>query len=314
MINKKYLSYAGSILTLALLCVFLIFSPEASYSAKKGITLCAGVVAPTLFPIFVINGLLVSTGTAHRLSKAFSYPIRKLFGINEIGVYPALMGLICGAPSGCIALSSTLEDNSVTRNEASVIAVLSSPISFSFLYATVGIKMLGSVKLGVLLYFINVLSSIAAGRILQAATAEKMKDHRHAPSLFKQKYHSSFQLSQAITDAVSKIVSICGAIVFFSSLSGIISSISAIPFPIRALTSLFLEITSGAKLISDGMPVNTAFLYLCAGCGWSGASIICQCVSSVGKRISLRLFLIGKCLCSLFCLIIGTLVNALGMI
>lgn len=314
MINKKCLSHAVSFLTLVLLCVFLIFSSIASNAAKKGIMLCVGVVIPTLFPIFVINGLLVSTGTSHKLSKALSYPLRKLFKINEIGVYPAVIGLICGAPSGCISLSSTLEENSITRDETSVIAVISSPMSFSFLYATVGIRMLGSIQLGVLLFFINVISAVIAGRILQAITVKKMKDCHHAPSLLHQNYHMSFSMSQAISDAASKLISICGAIVFFSSLSGIVISMSKIPFFVRAITAMFLEVTSGAQIICDSMPTNVAFLYLCAGCGWSGASIICQCLSSIHKKASLGLFLIGKCLCSLICLVIGTMINAIGII
>lgn len=314
MILKKHASLFLISVTIALLFVFLVFSSSASNSAKNGIYLCINTVIPTLFPILVINGLLISSGAAYRITRILARPIKKIYGIDENGVYPTLIGLICGAPSGCIALSSMLEGNYINREEASMLAVNSSPMSFSFLYATVGIRMLGSIQLGVLLFFINVISAVIAGRILQAITVKKMKDCHHAPSLLHQNYHMSFSMSQAISDAASKLISICGAIVFFSSLSGIVISMSKIPFFVRAITAMFLEVTSGAQIICDSMPTNAAFLYLCAGCGWSGASIICQCLSSIHKKASLGLFLIGKCLCSLICLVIGTMINAIGII
>ena len=307
MILKKHASFFKIFLAIALLFIFLMFSSSAADSAKNGIYRCINTVIPTLFPIFVINGLLINSGAAYRITRILARPIKKIFGIEGIGVYPTVIGLICGAPSGCIALSSMLENDDIRREEASIIAVVSSPISFSFLYATVGAKMLASQKLGMILYLIGVISSVISGRIISSLIKNKTNKesiHRHS---FSQ--NPSFSLSRAISGAVSSILSISGAIVFFSSLSGLICAIPDIPFFVKAFSTIFLEITSGAEAVTVHLSKASSFLFLCAGAGWSGLSIISQCLSAVGKKASLGLFLVGKCINSLISLLLGYLLT-----
>jgi hypothetical protein len=62
------------------------------------------------------------------------------------------------------------------------------------------------------------------------------------------------------------------------------------------------------------MPSDTAFLYLCAGIGWSGLSIVCQCLSTLEKRVDVGVFFIGKLLNSIICLLLGAAAVALGWI
>ncbi len=312
MIIKKYGSYILSLMIPALLCFFLIFSSTTSDYAKNGIYLCLNTVIPSLFPIFVVNGLLISSKIADRISGFLRLPVSKLFGVSENGVYPAIIGLICGAPSGSVALSSVIDGKSISREEATVIAIASSPMSFSFIYSTLGGKMLGSYKLGIILYVVCLLSSIISGRILSVIL--KPKSSCCLQQAFTKNEFCRPSLSKAISDAVTGTLSICGTIIFFSAISGLICSVPSIPISIKSALTLFLEITSGAENTTVQMQGIPAFLFLCAGVSWSGLSVICQCISSLGKSISFTQFFCGKCLASLISLIIGFAITALNLI
>lgn len=314
MILKKHASLFLISVTIALLFVFLVFSSSASNSAKNGIYLCLNTVIPSLFPIFVVNGMLISSGTANRISDFLKLPISTLFGVSENGVYPTILGILCGAPSGSVALSSVIDSKNISQEEATIIAVVSSPISFSFLYSTLGGKMLGSYKLGIILYVICLISSTISGRILSVIVKSKIKTSCCSPQINMKNSFPRPSLGKAISDAVTSTLSICGTIVFFSAISGLICSVPNIPTALKTSFTLFLEITSGAQSTALQMQGSSAFLFICAGVGWSGLSIICQCISSLGKNISFYMFCTGKCLTSLISLVIGLAVTALGIV
>ena len=72
----------SSMLRIYILCG-LVFVPEVCISAASvGVTLCAGVIIPSLFPFFVLSSLVVELGLAEYLGRLLEPVMRPLFHVS----------------------------------------------------------------------------------------------------------------------------------------------------------------------------------------------------------------------------------------
>ena len=75
-----------AILGAALLCAaaaLMLWPKEAMEAARDGLTLCANVIVPSLFPFFVLSSLVVELGLAGYLGKLLEGVMRPLFRVGE---------------------------------------------------------------------------------------------------------------------------------------------------------------------------------------------------------------------------------------
>lgn len=294
---KRFSLIFVGVLSLFLMFIFIVFSDIASQSALYGINLCLYTIIPSMLPIFVLNGILLSSGFAFKLSGIIGKPFSKLFGINKIGAYPFIVGLICGCPASLGAVSYLHENGIIDSEESSNLSFICSNISPSFLAATVA-ALISSYKLGIALYIIQVISNIIIG-FFMCRPLRKLK-HKQKEKQISFKGHFSF--SSSLKNALYSIGLICGSVIFFSSLSGMIMSISSFPVTIKAILISFFEITSASNFISGYYDTRNAFLFLSAAVGWSGLSIYFQCSSVIKNNFPLKKYLTGKCISSFLCL------------
>ena len=104
-------------------------------------------------------------------------------------------------------------------------------------------------------------------------------------------------LAASLREAAEALVGICGAVVFFSALAGILSALSFLPHPVELALLSLLELTTLAGSAAATLTPNVALLVLAFGCGWSGLSVHAQVALVTEGRYPLTRYIAYKLLC-----------------
>lgn len=284
---------------LLLLIFFLAESEQLNLWMQDSLTLCAKVLIPSLFPFLILSDLILTSGAADRLGLLVGKPVRRLLGISPQSVSAVLLGMLCGFPIGAKMAISLYEEGRIGKSEAERLLALCSIPSPAFLIGSVGVALLGSRRLGILLYGINVLSACLVFLIGRLWNAKREPNAAESISDSRIYCLGAAQITGAITGAVQSMLGICSFVLAFSCvirLSDLLLTRLPCIIPPLVTSLLFgtLELTSGinaAASLSGSLP----FLACAIISGWSGLSVLAQIVSLTGNRpLSFRPYLLAK--------------------
>lgn len=301
----------------------LLFSTSNLPAIKKGLSLWANSVVPSLFPFFVATETLMNTNFVNSLGRYLNKIMKPLFNIRGEGSFGFIMGLISGYPVGAKIACDFRENNICSKEECERLLSFTNNSGPLFIVGTVGISMFGNSTIGLLLLITHILACITVGIIFRF-----WKMNSNSPdyvgnknSNYKKYKNVTFSnlgevLGKSITNSISTILMIGGFVVIFSSVisilkaSGILSSLIIILTPIfeflhidssfiSGILTGFLEITNGISSISSvnikAISVNiiiTAFLL-----GFGGLSVLLQVLSITSKTdLSIKPYIYGKLL------------------
>jgi len=105
---KKGVIYGG---LLAFLLFLLLHSGSSIEAVQGALQLCTKTVIPSLFPFFVLTGLMTGSGLTHSVSQIISPVTKRIFRIEGAESFPFVMGILCGYPTGAKCLMSLYEKN-----------------------------------------------------------------------------------------------------------------------------------------------------------------------------------------------------------
>ena len=301
----------------------LLFSTSNLPAIKKGLSLWANSVVPSLFPFFVATEALMNTNFVNSLGRYLHKIMKPLFNIRGEGSFGFIMGLISGYPVGAKIACDFRENNICSKEECERLLSFTNNSGPLFIVGTVGISMFGNSTIGLLLLITHILACITVGIIFRF-----WKMNSNSPdyvgnknSNYKKYKNVTFSnlgevLGKSITNSISSILMIGGFVVIFSSVisilkaSGILSSLIIMLTPIfeflhidssfiSGILTGFLEITNGISSISSvnikAISVNiiiTAFLL-----GFGGLSVLLQVLSITSKTdLSIKPYVYGKLL------------------
>lgn len=301
----------------------LLFSSSNLPAIKKGLSLWANSVVPSLFPFFVATELLMNTNFVNILGRFLNKIMKPLFNIRGEGSFGFIMGLISGYPVGAKIACDFRENNICTKEECERLLSFTNNSGPLFIVGTVGISMFGNSSIGLLLLITHILACITVGIIFRF-----WKFNSSSPdyvgsknSNYKKYKNTTFSnlgevLGKSITNSISTVLMIGGFVVIFSSIisilraSGILNSLVLMTTPIfnflhidtsfiYGIITGLLEITNGISSISSinvkKISVNiilTAFLL-----GFGGLSILLQVLSITSKTdLSIKPYIYGKLL------------------
>ncbi len=315
-----------NILALIFLCFgisLLLFSTSNLPAIKKGLSLWATSVIPSLFPFFVATELLMNTNFVNILGKSLNKIMKPIFNIRGEGSFAFIMGIISGYPVGAKIASDFRNNNICTKEECERLLSFTNNSGPLFIVGTVGISMFGNSTIGLLLLITHILACISVGFIFRFWKYNNPSSNyiKSQNSNYKKYENVTFSnlgevLGKSITNSISTILMIGGFVVIFSSIisilkaSGILQALALMLTPIfnflhidtsfiyGILTGL-LEITNGINSISNinvkHISINiilTAFLL-----GFGGLSILLQVLSITSKTdLSIKPYIYGKLL------------------
>lgn len=265
--------------------VGLLLCPEASAGgARTGLILCSGVIIPSLFPFVVLANLFLEMGLPNRIGKFLS-PLSKKVGISGAGSVAFILGLLSGYPLGAITVSEMYSKGALKKREAEWLLGFCDNSGPAFIISVAGSAVFHSVAIGFFLYGVHILSALLSGFILRS--------RRHG---FSSEYLpvSTSDFAAAFTSSVKRatgtMVTVCGFVVFFSvlvglldangafsSLSGFISSHCGAELHFsRSLLTGILELSTGTSSML-GLSANAKNLALCSFLlGWGGICVHAQ--------------------------------------
>lgn len=277
------------ITSFTLLCVLFVFmitkTKESAECVLDALKLCAGTVIPTLFPFFVLSGLLVNLGFVSLLGKILAPLSKLLFKISGKGAVVFIIGIVCGYPTGAKVVADMFREKSIKKCEAERLLAFCNNSGPLFIIGAVGTTMLKNHSSGVALYVIHLLSAIFVGIVMRAFA--KKENHLQADDFYTLNIGSAF--AKSVESAVKSILNVCGYVVFFAILCAMVKN--------EFLISI-LEVTTGAKvLIAQGFSEKITFILLSAILGFGGICVMLQVQSEVSnEKLSLKLYVLGKSL------------------
>ena len=116
---KKSAFYVSIGTALAGFALLVCAPAEAAAGARRGLSVCAGVIIPSLFPFLILSALLTALGFPYLLAKTAGGLTAKLFGVSGAAAAPLLLGLTGGYPVGAAATAEVVRRGELVRRRAS---------------------------------------------------------------------------------------------------------------------------------------------------------------------------------------------------
>ncbi len=251
----------------------MIAAPTACIeAAQSALIICAEAVIPSLFPFIFCGNMFVALGAAQYLGRLLSGIMRPLFGVSGSGALALVLGIVSGYPVGAVCAANLYQSGECTKTEAERLLAFCNNSGPMFIIGVVGTGIMGSHRLGILLYLTHIFSAFICGMIFKGWGREKGR--ALPPSRLESGIKNTApDVGAAVCKSVDTMLMICGFVVIFSVFT------AALPdAPWKAVVYCLLEITGGLKALLNGadigyLPLAAFFTAL------SGVSVLLQVVA-----------------------------------
>ncbi len=290
-------------IALAVLSFSLYLSPSVSKEISTALKMCAASIIPAVFPFMIISDFMLSYMHFENVGfirRGFS----KLFKINGYAISAFICGALCGFPIGVKIARDFYEYGLISADECERLIGFSNHASPAFVICAVGYGMRGSIRDGVILYTVSLISSL-----ISALFFSKGK----TPSSFflNDIASADFSLSNSIRNAAYSTLGVCSFICFFAAFGGVVGIFIGND-AVLALICAFLEIGTATRLISEcSIFSHSISLALSAfAVSFSGMSVHMQSRALLsGSGISMKRYYLMKLLSGVlsfvFCIFIS---------
>lgn len=274
--------------------LLILDSKTALMSAAEGMELCLKTVVPSLFPFFLLSGILVRDLTGRRI------PILGLLG-NALGMpegaEPLLIsGFLGGYPVGAKAIRDAWAAGSLTKTDAERLLAFCNNAGPAFLFGMAA-PMFSSPLAGWVLWGIHILSALTVGLL----TPGKADGRMHPAAPF------SASITDGLKSALSVTAQVCGWVILFRILNGFLTRWFLWLLPEAAQTAVtgVLELANGCLELSNIESERMRFVLCSAMLSFGGLSVLMQ-THSAANGLSMKYYLSGKLLQIVFSLLYST--------
>lgn len=285
---KKYLFFSG----LGIFAVLFFFPAEFASGFSAGLSNCAQVVIPSLFPFLVASSLAGSGDMPAPLKKLAEPVTQRLFRLPGDCLPAIILGQLGGYLSGAKAAESLYSSGVLSKNQSQRLLLFCVNSGVGFSVNAVGNALLGSRDAGKILLISLCASSVITGffiRFLPDGSGE-------TPKHIRQKASFSSAVVSSVSSASSSMLSCCGFVCFFSGMISVIGSVTD-SSTAKIIVSCLLEVTSGCAEAAGKIPLP----YLAAVCAFGGLCVHMQIFSlSKDFGVSIPLFYLFRFIHSFF--------------
>lgn len=198
----------------------------------------------SLFPMFIINDLLIALNIPFYFYKLFNNIFRILFKTSGICAYVFIMSLVSGTPSNAYILRTLVDNKKVSNEEAS-----------HYLYFTYFSNPLFLLMMLSLLFEINTVLKIIMvhylSNVIIALLVRKKAPNISDSDITINSNDISSTLIKSINKSINTLLMILGTIVFYMLLTFIMTNIFETTLLVKTLIASFLEITNGLNLLTS---------------------------------------------------------------
>lgn len=292
-----------------MLTAVMVFSPESSiFYSKQALNICYEIIIPSLFPFFVCSGILVYSGFAESMAKFFRPVMKPLFNVNENGAAAFVLGILSGYPLGAVTVCQLYENAYLSKSEAERLLAFCNNSGPLFILGAVGAAIYQNAKIGIVLYISHIISAILTGVLFRFYRRGSFSAPKSRLNTAEGSNAEIF--SRVLANSINSILTVCGAIIFFFTLSNLLTKFLPVNAIYDAVISAVLEFTGGIKKISGlSLPLSFRLAMSSFAVGFAGLCVHIQVMAVTSKYgLSLKPYILGKLLhgffASLFTLVI----------
>lgn len=261
----------------------VLAAPQAAAQGlQSGLQLCASALLPALFPFFVVC----------RMAATLPLPAKRLArlcGLQEPCAAAVLPLAWLGGYAVCARLVADLRRSGrIGARDAALLMQLGCCSGPGFVIGSVGGLLLGNVRLGVLLYLAQLAANWVAAWVCRPLLPPA-GPHTAVASFAT----PGVSLPEAISDAVTSCLQVCGCVVFFRLAGSVVLALLP-PLPLAGpILSTICEISAGC---ADWAALGgRAALYGCCAClSLLGASVWAQLRLLLRGTVPLRVLAAGR--------------------
>lgn len=255
-------------LTWASLLLSLFISKDITLYVNAGLKLCANTVIASVFPFLILTDLISHTAGFEQI-KFLRTAFERIFKINGYAINAFIIGITCGFPIGVKSASELYKNKKISTEECERLIGFANNTGPAFIVAGIGIGMRGSARDGVILYTSMVLSALAVGALFGIGKS-------YQKSALKRNCES-YEFSTSVKNAAANTLTVCGFVVLFSVLCGILSSMLKINVALSLILP-FTEITNAALYLAKNkfLPDFISMLLTSFAVSFSGISVHLQ--------------------------------------
>ena len=242
--------------------VLILDSRCAAESARDALSLCAGTLIPSLFPLLVLGPMLVPSLAGLRLpllSRVLRFPE---------GYF--LLGCLGGYPLGAACITQAREQGILKGSAAERMVGLCSLCGPGFLFGVVGGQL--SLRDAAAIFVLQIESALVTaafwpGEPIRAVAPES----------------GTVSLPDALNRGVSSMLSVCGWVTLAAVVAGFLRKwlFPFLPAGLSAVLTGLLELTNGIFSARD-MGYEGQFLLCSLFCSFGGVSVLLQIAGLAG--------------------------------
>lgn len=267
---------------------FMLAKPDYYLdSARRGLSLFASSVLPSLFPFYFCSLLLTYMGAVGTISKAGAKSVKLLYNAPKESAYVLFLSMLCGYPVGASTIYELYNAGVISQKDAKCVCSFCSTSGPVFMVGTIGGAIFANQKVGLI-----VLAAHYAGAIVNGLIYRKKKDDSRDVRAFSSQSDVDGLLSRAISKAtinmlyVGGYIVICGMIVDTLELVGIrdaLSHLAGASEPVLSAIYSLIEMTRASIECSKCQNLQLG-VTLCTGAvSLGGLSITLQNYTFLSK-------------------------------
>lgn len=265
--------------------LIIIFDTRtAVLSAQEGVALCVRTVVPSLFPFFVLSGVINSCLIGQKFT--LLQPLGRLTKIPKGTESLVVLGFLAGYPVGAQLITQAYIDGNLKKDTARRMLGFCNNAGPAFLFGMVS-PLFSSRKIILILWGIHILSALIAGYILPSKRTEPTKI-TSCPGI---------SFSQSLQKAIKAICSVCGWIIMFRVVFGFLNRwfLWLLPVAAQALIGGLLELSNGCIMLQSISGEGLRFLLAGTMLSFGGLCVSMQTIS-VTEGLGTGWYFLGKLL------------------
>ena len=291
--NKRWYTKFAPIVCILLCATMVMKSSVMKDGAIQGMDIAFKTVVPTLFPFFILSDLW----SCYFQIDEGAFALKIFEGILKIpscAISAFLAGNVCGFPLGVKMANDLYCNRKISKDQATLLCGISNNPSAAFVISGVGQGLFHSSRIGVLLYFCCIITSLLCSVIYKQKYENDAKPQNNS--------EQTFNLVSSIKAAGLNSITISSFIIFFSALISLLKSIIRNPLIIATFSSFF-EVSNATTLITNitYLPIKIKTALVAFSLGFSGFSVHFQAFSLMSNELSKTKYLSIKFTQGLLC-------------
>lgn len=282
---------------LGVCCIILLlfYTDSAVAAMRQGLLLCRDTVIPALFPFMVASEILVGCGGAAAIGNVFSRPVKRILGMPGAAACPVVLGALCGFPTGARAAAALYDTGVLSARQCTRLLTFINNPSSAYMISAVGASLLGSRRLGLLLWGVSLLCSLGTALVTRVLLPDDSEGMTSAPQPVRM---GAEVFTSAVSTAAQSMLAVCAYVLFFSAVLGALQNVLtrlALPPALSALLYGIMEMSGGIARASEISDATQAAMLCAALSCWSGLSVMCQIMTVChGRGFAFLPYLLAK--------------------